>query len=96
MEEAGLALNSLEFIASYYCSPGCLTEYHHCYLGLADLPDLVRGQGGLETEHEDIRTHVLPSDAALELISTGEADNAPLILMLLWLQANRSRLRGNA
>jgi len=95
-EEAGLTLESLEFITSYYCSPGCLTEYHHCYLGLAQLPEITQGHAGLSTEHEDIRTHVLPFEQAMKIVATGEADNAPLILMLFWLQANRDRLRHTA
>jgi len=95
-EEAGLALRGLEHISSHYCSPGCSTEFFHCYLGLADLPALARGQGGLAAEHEDIRTHVLFFDAAIGLVESGEANIGPLVLMLLWLQRERGRLRGAA
>ena len=95
-EEAGLVLSGLEHIASHYCSPGSSTEYFHCYLGLCDLPELDQGQGGLDTEHEDIRTHVLTFEQAEGLLTSGEADNGPLILMLFWLVANRSRLRAAA
>lgn len=95
-EEAGLTLTALEHIASHYCSPGCSTEYFHCYLGLTDLPELREGHGGLSTEQEDIRTHVLSFGAAYDLLRTGEADNGPLILMLMWLNANRPRLRASA
>ena len=95
-EEAGLDLRALEHISSHYCSPGCSTEFYHCYLGLADLPGLERGRGGLAAEHEDIRTHVLPFDAAMALIASGEANIGPLVLMLLWLGAERGRLRAAA
>lgn len=95
-EEAGLTLRGLEHMTSHYCSPGSSTEFYHCYLGLTDLPDLVRGQGGLACEHEDIRTHVLSFEAALALIETGEANIGPLVLMLLWLQRERPRLRSMA
>ena len=64
VEEAGLALQRLEHIASHYCSLGCSTEYFHCYLGICDLPDLRTGTGGLESEDEDIRTHVLTFERA--------------------------------
>ena len=93
IEEAGLALHGLEHIASYYCTPGCSTEYFHCYLGLCDLPSFARGQGGLETEDEDIRTHVLSFSRAMDLCRTGEANNGPLILGLMWLERERDRLR---
>ncbi|WP_371224132.1 NUDIX domain-containing protein [Roseovarius sp. 2305UL8-3] len=95
-EEAGLALRGIEHISSHYCSPGASTEYFHCYLGLCNLPDMEQGQGGLEAEHEDIRTHVLPYEAAAALLTSGEANNGPLVLMLIWLKANRSRLRAAA
>ena len=80
-------------ISSHYCSPGCSTEYFHCFLGLCDLPDTAGGQGGLETEHEDIRSHILSFDAAMALIPSGEAANGPLVLSLLWLSMERERLR---
>lgn len=92
-EEAGLTLNRIEHISSHYCSPGCSTEYFHCFLGLCDLPDTAGGQGGLETEHEDIRSHILSFDAAMALIPSGEAANGPLVLSLLWLSMARERLR---
>lgn len=92
-EEAGLRLSGLEHMTSHYCSPGSSTEYFHCYLGLTDLPDMVQGLGGLETEDEDIRTHVLSFDRAMELVESGEANIGPLVLMLLWLQRERPRLR---
>lgn len=95
-EEAGLSLRGLEHISSHYCSPGCSTEYFHCYLGLCDLADLAPGRGGLESEDEDIRTHVLSFERAMGLIPSGEAANGPLILCLLWLERERARLRANA
>lgn len=93
VEEAGLRLQRLEHIASHYCSLGCSTEYFHCYLGLCDLPELTTGTGGLESEDEDIRTHVLQFDQAMSLIPSGEAANGPLILCLFWLERERQRLR---
>ncbi|MEQ8402641.1 MAG: NUDIX domain-containing protein [Roseovarius sp.] len=95
-EEAGLTLHALEHMTSHYCSPGCSTEFYHCYLGLTDLPDTGRGRGGLETENEDIRTHVLGFERAMELVESGEANVGPLVLMLLWLQRERPRLRSAA
>jgi len=92
-EEAGLKLCRLEPVGGHYCSPGCSTEYFHLFVGLCDLPDKARGHGGLETENEDIRTHTLQFDRAMGLLDTGEADNGPLILSLLWLAKERDRLR---
>jgi len=96
MEEAGLELERMEFIAGHYSSPGCSTEYFHLYLGLCDLPDEGQGHGGLDSEHEDIRTHVISFDRAMELLTMGEADNGPLVLSLVWLSRERARLRASA
>ncbi|MFK7940294.1 MAG: NUDIX domain-containing protein [Roseovarius sp.] len=96
LEEAGLELQELIKISSHYCSPGCSTEYFHVYLGLCDLPDDRPAHGGLETEHEDIALHVISYDAAMALLETGEANNGPLVLSLLWLSKTRERLRASA
>lgn len=93
-EEAGLTIDRLEPVARYYPSPGAVTEYLFTYVGLADLPDTAAGMGGLPEEAEDIRGVILPFDAAMDLITTGEAENGPLIATLLWLALNRARLRG--
>jgi nudix-type nucleoside diphosphatase (YffH/AdpP family) len=96
VEEAGLNLRALEPIARYYGTPGYSTELFHSFLGIADLPDGLTGLGGVADEHEDIRSHVISFDAAMQLIETGEANNGPLILSLLWLARERDRLRGDA
>jgi nudix-type nucleoside diphosphatase (YffH/AdpP family) len=92
-EEAGLDLRALERISSHYCTPGYSTEVFHLFLGICDLPDLAQGRGGLATENEDIRTHVIGFGQAMDLLQSGEANNGPLILGLIWLQRERARLR---
>lgn len=96
LEEAGLELRRLEAISSHYCTPGYSTEYFHLFLGLCDLPEETVGQGGLASEQEDIRTHIIGYDRAIALLNSGEADNGPLILCLMWLQRERARLRASA
>lgn len=93
VEETGLSLRALEPIGNYYPSPGAVSEYLYTYLGLADLPDEAARIGGLESEAEDIRGVLLSFSALMGLLATGEAQNGPLILSALWLQANRTRLR---
>lgn len=95
-EEAGLTLHDLEHVSSHYFSPGASTEYYHCYVALTDLPDDIAGLGGLATEHEDIRTHVLSFETAMGLLTSGEANIGPMILLLLWLERERARLRASA
>lgn len=93
-EEAGLALETLHLVGSYYPSPGTLSEYLTSYIGICALDGVKDGVHGLDAEAEDIRTHVMGFEEAFALIATGEADNGPLLLSLYWLAANRARLRG--
>ncbi|MDX1781312.1 MAG: NUDIX domain-containing protein [Thalassovita sp.] len=95
-EEAGLELQALELIHRGYPSPGCMSEYFHIYLGLADLPDQVAGVAGVDTEQEDIRGHILSFDNAMEMLDAGQLRVTPMALALVWLARNRDRLRANA
>jgi nudix-type nucleoside diphosphatase (YffH/AdpP family) len=93
VEEAGLTLGALLPVAEYYPSPGAMTEYLYSYVGVADLPDGAAGIFGEAEEAEDIRGHLITFDRLMELVSSGEIANAPLILTALWLQRERARLR---
>ncbi len=92
-EEAGLKLGALHPVGRYYPSPGAVSEYIWSYVGMADLDDDAGGIGGLASETEDIRSHVIGFDRLMALLASGEAENGPLILSALWLAANRDRLR---
>lgn len=94
VEEAGLSLSRLIALSKGYASPGYSTEFYHNFIGLCDLsgrdaPSLA----GLDEEHEDIRNHVLPFDAAMALVATGEINAVPLQLLLYGLGAMRAELR---
>ncbi len=93
LEEAGLVVSALEKVAEVYASPGNSTEFYYVFVGLADLPDGVAGTGGLESEAEDIRAHVIGFDDLMHRVTTFDAVNAPLVLAAYWLAHNRARLR---
>lgn len=93
MEESGLLLGALEPMVRVYASPGYSTEFFHCFLGVVDLSDFSASRNGLTSEHEDIRSHVMPYDTAMALVHSGEINAGPLIMMLYWLGAERGRLR---
>jgi nudix-type nucleoside diphosphatase (YffH/AdpP family) len=95
-EEAGLELKGLELISRGYPSPGCSNVYFYTYLGLADLPDGAAGTGGLATENEDIRSHVLGFEEAMQMLARGEIRVVPLQMALFWLANHRDRLRAGA
>ena len=50
------------------------------------------GRHGVADEHEDIRAFTCTLNEALAAVATGEINNAPAILSLLWLGQNRERL----
>ncbi len=95
-EEAGLTLQKLVPTSRYYPSPGAVSEYIFSYVGIADLPDEAAGIGGHADESENIRGILLSFDDLMGLLASGEAENGPLILTALWLQANRAELRSGA
>lgn len=94
VEEAGLQLGALELVAGYYPTPGAVTEFLYSYVAITDLPDDAAGVFGVEGEAEDIRGHLVGFDRLMDLVATGEVNNAPLVLTALWLQRERRRLRG--
>ena len=92
-EEANLRLGELIPMFEGYACPGNATDHFYAYLGLCDLPEDRPEAGGLESEQEDLRLHVLPFEEAIRLIETGEANAMPMISMLLWLDRWRARRR---
>ena len=93
LEEAGLTLTRLEPVANVYASPGNATEFFHIFVGLADLPDAVTGTGGLASEHEDIRSHLLSFEELMAQADAQALANAPLVASAYWLARHRDRLR---
>ena len=94
VEEAGLVLGALLPVAHYYPTPGAKTEFLYSYVALCDLPDGSAGVFGVEGEAENIRGHLVSFERLMELVASGEASNAPVVLTALWLQRERARLRG--
>lgn len=92
-EEAGLALDALWPVASYYPTPGAKSEFIYSYVAPCDLPDGTAIVSGVEGEAEDIRGHLVGLDDLMRMIASGEANNAPLILTAMWLLRERDRRR---
>ena len=90
-EEADLALLALEPIMEYWPSPGGSTEKVFLYCAKVESKG-AGGIHGLASEHEDIRVHVLSVESALQMMQTGQINNAAAIIALQWLALNRERL----
>ena len=93
LEEAGLTLQSLWPISTYFPSPGGSDEQVYLYLGRCSTVD-AGGVHGLEEEGEDIRVHVWSLDEALAGVRDGRINNAAAIIALQWLALNRAEVRG--
>lgn len=93
VEEAGVLLGDLHFVARYYPSPGGVAQVLFSYVGIADLPDDAATLGGQEEESEDILGHVVSFDEAVALMEGGDIVNAPAIVTLQWLLLHRDGLR---
>lgn len=91
LEEGGLTLGRMARVAGYYSSPGIAAEHLTSFVGEADL-SAAGGTFGVIDEHEDIRAFTVSLDDALAGVASGEINNGPAILSLLWLQSNADRL----
>lgn len=92
-EEAHLEIKRLELVARSYPSPGISTEFFHQYIGIVELLDSSNLIAGLQSENEDIRSHIFEYEQFFEMIESGKVNVGPLILLGLWLSKNRTRLR---
>ncbi|WP_280517627.1 NUDIX domain-containing protein [Falsirhodobacter halotolerans] len=95
VEEAGLTLEGLERVSSFYPSPGAKAEFIYAYVAVTDLPDDAAGVFGMEGEAEDIRGHLMSLSDLMGLVASGEVQNAPLIITALWLEREAARIRAS-
>ncbi|HZP25652.1 MAG TPA: NUDIX hydrolase [Dehalococcoidia bacterium] len=81
-EETGYRAESLERLGGFYVSPGYCTEYIHLYLACG------LSESSLDAdEDEDIVLERLPLDGAIELIGSGEIQDAKSISGLLLVRS---------
>ncbi|MGB5445728.1 MAG: ADP-ribose diphosphatase [Psychromonas sp.] len=91
LEEAGLTVNSCQFMLNYLVSPGGTTEQIDLFIANVDSSN-VGGLYGLEHEGEDIRVHVVPRETAYQWVKEGKIYNAAAIIALQWLELNKDNL----
>ncbi|SMO60370.1 NUDIX domain-containing protein [Paracoccus laeviglucosivorans] len=92
IEETGLHISRLVPGPHSYPSPGAMSEYLYLYVGIADLPDEAAGFGGLDTEDEDIRSHLIPRAELTRMAMSGELRNGPLLMLAMWLELAAKRI----
>ncbi len=81
LEEANCKIHQVHYVSSFFPSPGGFSEQAHVYIGRTDTSN-VGGICGLEEEGEDIRVHVVTSDAAIDMLHQGKIRSAiPMITL---------------
>ncbi len=96
LEEANLQIDRLIPIGAGYSSPGDSTNHFYMFCAPCDLPTPAAGIGGLASEAENIRSHILPWAQFLTLLDSGHLNVVPLQLMGHWLARHRDDLRAGA
>ncbi|XEM48884.1 NUDIX domain-containing protein [Agaribacterium sp. ZY112] len=91
-EEAGITKVELEFVTTYYSTPGGCSEKVHLYCALCDLSE-AGGVYGLDYEGEDIRFQTYAPDEVFEQMYCARTNNSATLIGLQWLQAHRASLR---
>jgi ADP-ribose pyrophosphatase len=86
-EETGLEIKTMEPISTFYPSPGGSSERIFLYYSEVSRNQTVDGEiGGLACESEDIKSHELTLEDALEKIKSGEIMDAKTIIGIQWLE----------
>lgn len=93
-EEANLTLDerTIEPVMKYLSSPGGTSEQIHIYVAKIDA-SLAGGVHGLDVEEEDICTHIISREMALDLLELGKINNAATIIGLQWLAMHYQSLQ---
>jgi ADP-ribose pyrophosphatase len=89
VEEVGYAVEELEYLATFYSSPGACSERIHLYLGHLSSAERVGPGGGKPGTDEDICVHHMSLDEALHLLREGVIRDAKTIIALQYLALRR-------
>jgi ADP-ribose pyrophosphatase len=92
VEETGLAAERMEPVGVYIASPGAVTERTTVFVAEVDITR-AGGVHGLPTETEDIKSHVVKLEMALDWLEGGRIVAANAIMALRWLQVHGAALK---
>ena len=90
-EESNCVPTELIKICEYYNSPGVTNEKITIFCGRFDSAS-AGGVFGLDEEHEDIEVQLLSYADAIQMLESGELNNAMTLVALQWLQLHRQEL----
>lgn len=86
LEETGYETDKIEYINTFYVSPGGTSERIILYYAEVAAGDKVFEGGGVASEHEDIRVMEYTWPQLQALLDNGEIVDAKTIIAVLWFQ----------
>lgn len=87
IEEAGCELSNITHMVDYLVSPGGTTESVSLYIATCD-STRVADIAGLEEEGEDIKVHVISRKRFMQLLKSGQINNAMTLIAAQWFALN--------
>jgi nudix-type nucleoside diphosphatase (YffH/AdpP family) len=85
-EETGYKISQLKKVFEVYMSPGSVTEKLHFYIAAYTEDMKVSEGGGVDHENENIEVLEMAFDEAMEMIDSGEINDAKTILLIQYLR----------
>jgi GDP-mannose pyrophosphatase NudK len=85
-EETGYKINSVKKIMEVYMSPGSVTEMLYFFIAEYAHDMKVTDGGGVAHEQEEIEVLELPFEQTLQMIDTGQIQDAKTIMLLQYLR----------
>jgi len=87
-EETGYRVSDVRQVYRSYMSPGSVTERLTLFVGKYDADSKVSDGGGHFEEGEDIEVLELPFTRAMEMVGTGEINDAKTLILLQYAAIN--------
>lgn len=91
LEETGYQVAALEYISTFYLSPGGSSERIFLYYAEVEPGDQLNRGGGLEKENEDIEIVELPIEEAFAALDRGEIVDAKTLVALMWFRGQQAK-----
>lgn len=85
-EEVGYKISSAQQVLQAYTSPGALTEKMYLFIATYTDDMKVHEGGGLEHEHEEIEVLELPCSQVVQMMESGEIQDAKTIILIQYAQ----------
>jgi len=87
-EETGYQIDKVKKVFEAYMSPGSVTEILHFFIGHYEDAMRVSEGGGADDETENIEVLELDFQEALQMVKSGEIQDAKTIMLLQYAQIN--------